>query len=257
MGVAMLRSISMLVLVVSACAPKSDDAPDPSAGPVTLAYDPARAPGTYELKLVGGGGELASDGGIRFELRSRADARFDLFVTMLDDGSGPIEDPRMSAHPVHDLSIDARGPADARLNPRGFLKDGSELATTFVFLLPQTPPEPVDVGATWTGTRTLPLGKLIPEHPEITITHELLRFEPCPAPAASETCAVYRFESDTGPQNVTVDERRIAYRYHFAGTGWFSTAGHVAASEATLEGSVTFDEQAPVELTVRYELSHH
>lgn len=250
----MLRSISMLVLVVSACATKSDDAALPSAGPVVLAYDPARAPGTYELKFVDG--ELASDGGIRFELRSRADTRFDLFVTMLDGGSGPIEDPRLSEHPVHDLSIDARGPADARLNPRGFLKDGSELANTFMFLLPQTPPEPVDVGASWTGVRTLPLGGLVPEHPEITITHELLRFEPCTPPAASETCAVYRFESDTGPQNVIVGEPRAAYRYRFAGTGWFSLAGHIVASEATLDGSVTLDELAPTVLSVRYELSH-
>lgn len=252
----MLRSISMLTLVVLACAPKSDDAPDPSTGPVTLAYDPARAPGTYELKFVGGEGELRRAGGIRFELRSRSDTRFDLFVTMLDDGSGAIEDPRMIEHPVHDLSIDARGPADARLNPKGFLKDGSEIATTFMFLLPQTPPEPVDMGASWTGTRTLPLGKLIPEHPEVTITHELLRFEPCAPPVASETCAVYRFESDTGPQNVTVDEQRIDYRYHFAGTGSFSIAGHLVASEATLDGSFTLDGQAPTVLAVRYELSH-
>jgi hypothetical protein len=221
-----------------------------------LTYDPARLPGTYALQYLFVAGEARSNGGIGFELHPRADGRFDLFLMQLDDGATMVSDPQIRAHPIHDLSIDAHGRVDARLNPEGFLKDGGDLAGSFMFLLPETPAEPADVGATWTGTRTMPLGNVIPEHPRVTITYELLEFEPCTPPAGTETCAVYRFEANTGLRRVAVGEQIISYTYALTGVGRFSTAGYFLSAEAKLQGSLTFGDQPPQGVGVDYAFSY-
>lgn len=87
------------------------------------------------------------------------------------------------------------------------------------------------------------MGKAIPERPQVTITHELIRLEPCPPPAGAETCALYRFEANTGSRRVTVGEQVIAYTYELAGTGRFSLTGQLVGVEARLEGSVAFGDQ--------------
>lgn len=188
------------------------------------------APMRIELDVRGGGGD-----------------RFDIYVTAIDDGKKRLDDPVISEKPVQDFTMTPRGPTDPRTNPDGLLTQ-ADLTESFFFLLPEAPTGQVVVRKEWVGTRVLPIGQRVPEHPDVELRYRILRFERCPAGVEGQ-CAVYSFHGETGPVKIgPADAPTAKYEYSFEGVGRFAVAGHFVDSQGRMGGQIWMGDEPPVEL---------
>jgi hypothetical protein len=211
-----------------------------AASSPVLEYDGERFPGSYvlatEIELAGADESAIATG--TFEVKARADGRFDLFVTEIGLDPKTHDHPMMAREPVCDFALDrSSGPHDARKNEQSFTRYGrSDLSQSLFFLFPPMPPHPFEAGTTWKGTRTLPLDASLPEG-EIEFAHAILRLEDCPAPEPG-MCAVYGFEGTTGPRTqTTTDGKTVTYDHRYAGEGVISNLGVFIGASVEVEGT--------------------